>query len=113
MPEFEFTVAQAAVPIKLENILLTDEGTVKLTDLGLLKRLDGDNGLTKTGILLGTAQYMPPEYVKAGIYDERSDLYAVGLVLYEILAGERRPESVDARPARRFAIERAIDSRNA
>src|SRR5262249_19358674 len=76
--------------VKLENILLTEDGGVKLADLGLLKRLGNEKGMTRTGVLLGTAQYMPPEYVKNGVYDERSDVYAAGLALYELLTGERR-----------------------
>ncbi len=76
--------------LKLENILLTDNGEVKLVDLGLMKRLDQDKSLTRSGILLGTAQYMPPEYIKTGTYDYRSDIYALGLILYEILSGERK-----------------------
>lgn len=75
--------------IKLENILLRNDGQVKLSDLGLMKRL-GTQGYTKPGLLLGTAQYMPPEYIKASIYDGRGDLYALGVVLLELLTGKRR-----------------------
>lgn len=75
--------------IKLENILVTKDGRVKLSDLGLMKCGDLD-GMTKTGILLGTAQYMPPEYVRGSMYDHRGDIYAVGLMLYEILTSKRR-----------------------
>lgn len=75
--------------IKLENIMITKDGTVKLTDLGLVKNVF-NKGYTKTGVLLGTAQYMPPEYVKKANYDARGDLYAVGVVLFEMLAKRRR-----------------------
>jgi len=75
--------------VKLENLMLREDGVVKLTDLGLIKSPELA-GLTKTGILLGTAQYMPPEYVKHSVYDERGDLYAAGCVLYELLTGHRR-----------------------
>lgn len=76
--------------LKLENILLTDQGGIKLVDLGLIKRFDVEKQLTRSGILLGTAQYMPPEYIQAGTYDYRSDIYAIGLILYEMLSGERK-----------------------
>ena len=75
--------------IKLENVLIRNDGVVKLTDLGLIKHQDS-KGLTRTGVLLGTAQYMPPEYIKAGKYDERGDIYATGVMLYEILTRKRR-----------------------
>jgi serine/threonine protein kinase len=74
--------------IKLENVLVGTNGVVKLTDLGLMKQL-GKKGLTKPGILLGTPQYMPPEYVRESRYDERGDIYTLGLMLYELLTGKR------------------------
>lgn len=75
--------------IKLENIMLREDGTVKLSDLGLIKKLEA-KGLTKPGILLGTPQYMPPEYIREGRFQIESDIYACGVVLYELLSGERR-----------------------
>ena len=75
--------------LKLENIILREDGLVKLSDLGLVKRLEA-KGLTKPGKLLGTPQYMPPEYIESAKFDERSDIYACGIVLYELLSGERR-----------------------
>lgn len=74
--------------IKMENVLLRTDGTVKLTDLGLMKQL-GTQGLTKPGLLLGTPQYMPPEYVRRSVYDERGDIYTLGLLLYELVSGKR------------------------
>ena len=76
--------------VKLENVLISKDGTAKLVDLGLMKRLDADNKMTKTGILLGTAKYLSPEYIKTGEYVIESDIYAAGLMLFELLAGERR-----------------------
>ncbi len=74
--------------IKMENVLLRTDGTVKLTDLGLMKQL-GAQGLTQPGLLLGTPQYMPPEYVRRSVYDERGDIYTLGLLLYELVSGKR------------------------
>lgn len=75
--------------IKLENVLIRKDGLVKLSDLGLMKRLDKEK-LTRTGVLLGTAQYLPPEYIKGSLYDHRGDIYVAGIMLYELLTGKRR-----------------------
>ncbi len=75
--------------IKLENIMLTKEGVVKLNDLGLARVLR-DDPKTDPGILLGTAQYLPPEYINNLGLDERADLYACGIILWELLNGHRR-----------------------
>lgn len=64
------------------------EGLVKLSDLGIVKQLEKP-GSTAKGILLGTTQYLPPEYVRFNHYDARGDIYAVGLMLYECLSGNR------------------------
>ena len=74
--------------LKLENILVADNGVAKLSDLGLLKKPQ-DKGLTKTGILLGTAPYFPPEYIKRSRYDQRGDIYALGIMLWELLTHKR------------------------
>jgi serine/threonine-protein kinase len=92
--------------IKLENILLRRDGCVKLGDLGLMKRVDS-KALTRPGLILGTAQYMPPEYIKKGVYDVRGDLYALGIVLLELLAAKRRLHNV----AENKAMEHIIKSR--
>lgn len=75
--------------IKLENLLVRKDGVVKLTDLGLMKQTHAQ-GITATGILLGTAQYLPPEYVINGVYDVRSEIYTVGLLVYELVTRQRR-----------------------
>lgn len=92
--------------LKLENILLRDDGCVKVGDLGLMKRSDS-KGLTRPGLILGTAQYMPPEYIKKGVYDLRGDIYALGVVLLELLAGKRRLHGI----AENKAMEHIIKTR--
>ncbi|RME58578.1 MAG: serine/threonine protein kinase [Candidatus Dadabacteria bacterium] len=94
--------------IKLENILLNKDGQVKISDLGLVKSLDAKK-LTKTGIMLGTAHYFPPEYIKKSIYDERGDLYATGIVLYELLTGKRRLEGKAGPQALEHLIKHGFD----
>jgi serine/threonine-protein kinase len=74
--------------IKPENILLS-EGQALVADFGLAKALEtGGEQLTATGIAVGTPQYMSPEQATGGQADSRADLYALGCVLYEMLAGE-------------------------
>ncbi len=84
--------------LKLENIIVQSNGTVKLGDLGLIKHLEL-NDLTRAGILLGTAQYMAPEYVLKQKFDERSDLYAAGIILLELLTGKRRLKDMEGEEA--------------
>jgi serine/threonine protein kinase/Tfp pilus assembly protein PilF len=70
--------------VKTDNILLTEEGKVKLTDFGLAK-LRGTIHKTKTGSTLGTAAYMSPEQIRGEEVDQRSDLWSLGVVLYELV----------------------------
>jgi len=72
--------------IKPENILLSEDGQVKVADFGLA-RLIGTAASSATGTLLGTVAYVSPEVVTRGVSDERSDLYSLGVVLYEMLVG--------------------------
>jgi serine/threonine-protein kinase len=71
--------------IKPQNVMLDRDGTVKVMDFGIARA--GDSGMTEAGSILGTAQYLAPEQAKGYQVDERSDLYSVGVVLYEMLTG--------------------------
>ena len=74
--------------IKPENILISEDGRVKVTDFGLARAADDAGpGLTGVGALAGTAGYLSPEYVEGRPTDPRSDVYALGIVAYELLTG--------------------------
>ncbi|MDQ1553733.1 MAG: eukaryotic-like serine/threonine-protein kinase, partial [Microbacteriaceae bacterium] len=73
--------------LKPENVLLADDGRIKIGDFGLARAATAN---TATGnALLGTIAYLSPELVMRGVADTRSDIYAVGIMLYEMLAGEQ------------------------
>lgn len=75
--------------IKSHNVLVTDSGVAKLTDFGIARLLDGmQDGLTRTGTVLGTSDYLAPEQARGLGVDGRTDVYALGIVLYESLTGE-------------------------
>jgi serine/threonine-protein kinase len=71
--------------IKPQNIMIDRDGTAKVMDFGIARA--GDSGMTEAGSILGTAQYLAPEQAKGYPVDERSDLYSVGVCLYEMLTG--------------------------
>jgi TolB-like protein/Tfp pilus assembly protein PilF len=75
--------------VKPENLLLTADGSTLVADFGIARAWEEDDGLTETGVVVGTAAYMSPEQA-AGVrkLDARTDVYALGCVLYEMLAGE-------------------------
>lgn len=75
--------------LKPGNILISDDNTVKIVDFGLAAAASaGDSRLTKTGILVGTPTYMAPEQVRGKEIDSRTDIYATGIIMYEIFTGQ-------------------------
>ena len=73
--------------IKPANMMLTEKGTLKVLDFGIA-RLLGSARMTRAGNIIGTLEYMAPEQVKGQETDGRSDIYALGMMLYEVLTGQ-------------------------
>jgi eukaryotic-like serine/threonine-protein kinase len=73
--------------IKPQNVLIDGEGRAKLTDFGISRQLEQD-GMTATGRVLGTTDYVAPEQAMGRSTDQRSDVYSLGVVLYEMLVGQ-------------------------
>jgi TonB family protein len=74
--------------LKTPNIMLSSRHEVKLMDFGLAKEWAAGGGLTATGQCLGTPEYMSPEQVRGELVDGRSDLYALGIVVFELFTGD-------------------------
>lgn len=72
--------------IKPENVLLSDDGRIKLSDFGLARPISAQ---TQTGGVVGTVAYLSPELVSRGVADARSDVYAAGIMLFELLTGKQ------------------------
>jgi serine/threonine protein kinase len=73
--------------LKPENILLTNEGTVKIADFGIARKRNGPK-LTEHGGVVGTIEYVSPEYMLRSQVDWRSDIYALGILAYELVTGD-------------------------
>ena len=71
--------------IKPHNVIVDGEGRAKVTDFGIARA--GSSDMTETGLIMGTAQYISPEQAQGHPVDARSDLYSIGVVLYELLTG--------------------------
>ncbi|MFG1701787.1 Stk1 family PASTA domain-containing Ser/Thr kinase [Nonomuraea sp. M3C6] len=74
--------------VKPENVLMTDDGRVKVVDFGLARAIEATNQ-TRTGVMIGTIGYMSPEQVTTGGADVRSDVYAAGIMLFELVTGQQ------------------------
>jgi eukaryotic-like serine/threonine-protein kinase len=74
--------------VKPANVRVTSDGTVKIVDFGIARVVDGSQ-MTQTGLVLGTPAYMAPEVLAGSRFDHRADMWAVGVILYELLSGRR------------------------
>jgi serine/threonine-protein kinase len=71
--------------VKPQNVLLNGDGSAKVTDFGIARSLDVQHGMTQTGTVLGTSDYIAPEQAQGQRVDEHTDVYSLGVVLYELL----------------------------
>jgi serine/threonine-protein kinase len=74
--------------IKPSNIMIDKRGRIKVLDFGIAKMQEEEKGLTKTGIQIGTAAYMSPEQVNAKKVDKLSDIYSLGVTLFQMAVGK-------------------------
>jgi serine/threonine-protein kinase len=74
--------------VKPQNVLLNGDGQAKVTDFGIARSLDVDRGMTQTGTVIGTSNYIAPEQASGRGVDERTDIYSLGVVLFELLTGD-------------------------
>jgi serine/threonine protein kinase len=74
--------------VKPQNVLLNGEGEAKVTDFGIARSLDVEHGMTQTGTVLGTSNYIAPEQASGRPVDAHTDVYSLGAVLHELLTGE-------------------------
>jgi serine/threonine protein kinase/beta-lactam-binding protein with PASTA domain len=74
--------------VKPANVMITRNGAVKVMDFGIARALADGQGVTQTAAVIGTAQYLSPEQARGEMVDARSDVYAAGCVLYELITGD-------------------------
>jgi serine/threonine-protein kinase len=74
--------------VKPQNVLLSREGEVKVTDFGIARSLHVEHGVTQTGTVLGTGEYLAPEQASGTTVSPATDVYSLGIVLWELLAGD-------------------------
>jgi eukaryotic-like serine/threonine-protein kinase len=74
--------------VKPQNVLLNGDGTAKVTDFGIARSLDVEHGVTQTGTVLGTSNYIAPEQASGQPVNAQTDVYSLGVVLFELLTGE-------------------------
>ncbi len=74
--------------VKPQNVLLDDEGCAKVTDFGIARALDVQAGITQTGTVMGTSDYIAPEQARGAKASVHTDIYSLGAVLYELLTGD-------------------------
>ena len=93
--------------LKPANVMFRDDGTIALVDFGSARRDADPVAKTLAGVVIGTPYYLSPEQALGGTADERSDLYSVGVMLYELLTGQRMYAAGSLVGAVRDAQERA------